>query len=202
VPRTRNTKALLIAAAREAIVEVGWSGANSRWIAARAGLPLGTVNYHFRSKDDLLRLAAVTGIREMFAAPQGDVAAARTAAELLDQAVSWSGSDAIDRPGKILLLEATLASLRDPRLADDLDALIGQWRQQLADRLHAMGVPGDYACALAAAVAAALDGLVLHQFIDRGYPTDGTTTLGAALRERLDRLPVRTAGNDAPLAPS
>jgi AcrR family transcriptional regulator len=193
VPRKKNTKALLIAAAREAIVEVGWSGANSRWIAARADLPLGTVNYHFRGKDDLLRLAAVTGIREMFAAPQSALATARTAAELVEHAVSWSGSDALDHPGKILLLEATLASLRDPQLADDLDALNNQWRQQLADRLHALGVPGDDACALAAAVAAALDGLVLHQLTDRGYPSAGTTALGTALRERLDRLTDGTA---------
>jgi AcrR family transcriptional regulator len=193
VPQRKDTKALLIAAAREAIVEVGWSGANSRWIAARAGLPLGTVNYHFRGKDDLLRLAAVIGIREMFAAPQSAIAEARTGAELLEHAISWSSSDALDRPGKILLLEATLASLRDPRLADDLDVLIGQWRQLLADRLHVLGVPGDDACALAAAVTVALDGLVLHRFIDRGYPPTGTIALGAALRERLDRLTTGTA---------
>ncbi|MGH3171474.1 MAG: TetR/AcrR family transcriptional regulator [Trebonia sp.] len=191
--RRKNTKALLVAAAREAIVEVGWSGANSRWIATRAGLPLGTLNYHFRSKDDLLRLAAVTGIKEMFAAPRSTLTETRTAAELLEFTVSWSGSDALDRSGKILLLEATLASLRDPGLADEVDELIGQWRHLLADRLHALGVPGDDAHALAAALVAALDGLVLHRFIDRGYPSTGTAELGAALRERLDRLTGDTA---------
>lgn len=47
-------RALIVAAAQELIVENGLPGTSARVIAARCGISLGTLTYHFASIDDLL----------------------------------------------------------------------------------------------------------------------------------------------------
>ena len=47
-------RALIVAAAQEVIVEIGFPGTSARLIAARCGISLGTLTYHFASVDALL----------------------------------------------------------------------------------------------------------------------------------------------------
>ncbi|MEV1009200.1 TetR family transcriptional regulator [Streptomyces sp. NPDC049881] len=47
----------IIGAALDLIAEAGVAGVSHRKIAARAGVPLGSMTYHFRSMDELLREA-------------------------------------------------------------------------------------------------------------------------------------------------
>lgn len=55
--RTRTSERRLIRAALELIAESGLEGVTLRAIAERAGCSRGLVNYHFGSKEDLLRKA-------------------------------------------------------------------------------------------------------------------------------------------------
>lgn len=53
-----ETRRRIIEAAAEAFSELGFHGASTREIAARAGTNQGLITYHFRSKDELWRAAA------------------------------------------------------------------------------------------------------------------------------------------------
>lgn len=54
----QETRQRIVRAAAEAFSELGFNGASTRDIAARAGVNQGLVTYHFRSKDELWRAAA------------------------------------------------------------------------------------------------------------------------------------------------
>jgi TetR/AcrR family transcriptional regulator len=51
------TRETIVAAAAEAFSELGFHGASTREIAARAGANQGLITYHFRSKDELWKAA-------------------------------------------------------------------------------------------------------------------------------------------------
>lgn len=53
-----QTRRRIIEAAAEAFSELGFHGASTREIAARAGTNQGLITYHFRSKDELWKAAA------------------------------------------------------------------------------------------------------------------------------------------------
>jgi len=53
-----ETRERIVDAAAEAFSELGFSGASTRVIAARADANQGLITYHFRSKEDLWRAAA------------------------------------------------------------------------------------------------------------------------------------------------
>jgi TetR/AcrR family transcriptional regulator len=53
-----ETRRRIVEAAAEAFSELGFHGASTRQIAARAGANQGLITYHFRSKDELWRAAA------------------------------------------------------------------------------------------------------------------------------------------------
>lgn len=53
----QETRRRIIEAAVEAFSELGFHGASTREIAARAGTNQGLITYHFRSKDDLWKAA-------------------------------------------------------------------------------------------------------------------------------------------------
>ncbi|HEX3814380.1 MAG TPA: helix-turn-helix domain-containing protein, partial [Mycobacteriales bacterium] len=53
-PASAPTRERLMAAAAELIAELGWGRVTTRAVAERAGLPHGSVSYHFRGKQDLL----------------------------------------------------------------------------------------------------------------------------------------------------
>ncbi len=54
-PKSRETRARILAAALAEASEIGLHKTSVARIAARAGVALGSVNYHFGSRDDLLR---------------------------------------------------------------------------------------------------------------------------------------------------
>src|SRR5919204_1056017 len=65
--RGRATRARILAATAELIAQAGWSGFSTRDIAARAGVTQGVVSYHWRSKDELVREAALAATAQSLA---------------------------------------------------------------------------------------------------------------------------------------
>lgn len=61
-----QTRDKLIVAARALMGERGWGRVTTRAVADRAGLPHGSVSYHFRGKEELLTDAALEAIDALF----------------------------------------------------------------------------------------------------------------------------------------
>jgi AcrR family transcriptional regulator len=162
--RGQVTRAKILEATAELIAEVGWSGFSTRDMAARAGVTQGVVSYHWRSKDDLVREAALTASAQTL----------QPVYDLLDQAPS--GGAAIeqlleleamfrDQPQLTLLLfETMLQAGRDPQVRDALAEMLRDFRTRLAAALTNQSAA--QATATAAALTAALDGLFLHAVVD------------------------------------
>jgi len=162
--RGRTTRAKILRATAELIARDGWSGFSTREIAARAGVTQGIVSYHWRSKDELVREAALNATTDVLA-PLGDALDHATSARgALERIVALADSFRDSPELTLLLFETMLQAGRDPQLRAALAALISDFRNQLAAVLAREGVHD--AAATAAALAAALDGLFLHAVVD------------------------------------
>src|SRR3954453_21589194 len=81
-PGSRATREKLMNAAAELISEVGWGRVTTRAVAERAGLPHGSVSYHFRGKQELLVEACSHAFSE--AVPFDEFAALTGVNDLID----------------------------------------------------------------------------------------------------------------------
>lgn len=63
--RGAATRDRILRTAFALVGEVGWANVSTRLLARRAGVNVALLNYHFRSKDALLRDAAAAGIAEL-----------------------------------------------------------------------------------------------------------------------------------------
>ncbi|MBO2453412.1 TetR/AcrR family transcriptional regulator [Actinomadura barringtoniae] len=167
------TRAAILKAAAALIGENGWGHVTTRAIAARAGVPHGAVSYHFRGKDDLLRQAAVAATVEALAVPIAMVRSAGSVREVLEGTMAWYASGALDDPSMALLLETARQSSRDEELREPFAEVLRTYRAALSDLVRADQERGDLGAGaspegIAMAVAALLDGLMLHLVADPG----------------------------------
>lgn len=171
--RGRTTREALLDAAAAVIADEGWHGATARSIAGRADVPLGAVNYHFRGKDELLRVAVVGELHRMFATPRRIMSEARSLDELLSGMIGWAcGADTTMRQ-HVLLFEAMAQARRDPVLGELLGEALVAFRRSLEKELARLVSKADASPplpAVGAAFAAQCDGLFLHFLIEPGFP--------------------------------
>lgn len=186
---SRETRAALLTAAAELIAEVGWGRVTTRAIAERAGLPHGTVNYHFRGKDDLLRQAAVWALDSVFA--DTSWTEATQSLELVDlveaagTTVTASGDDAARRQ-LALLSECLVQGARDPELREIFRSYLDEYRQVLAERAARDAAAGRLRddvdpAHLAILVVATMDGLMVHAVLDPDLDAAGAGRVLASL---------------------
>jgi AcrR family transcriptional regulator len=163
--RGQETRARLLDAAGQLIVEDGWGAVTTRKVAERAGLRAGLVHYHFPSVTDLLIDAALASARREVEKALAVLAESADAAagvdHVLDALAAYSGSD----PATVLFSEMLLAASRTERLRAELSVLLGEWRTAVTDWLRTEGGVEDPE-ATAVLLGAVLDGLVLHRLID------------------------------------
>jgi AcrR family transcriptional regulator len=121
---------MIIAAAQDSIVECGFAATSARAIAARCGVAVGTVTYHFESVDALLvealREASVrltAEIEEAVAEQSGAVARLHS---LIDNALP--SSEAAKRNWR-LWLEYWARASHVPELAALQSERYGEWRR-------------------------------------------------------------------------
>lgn len=171
--RGEATRSKILTATAELIAEAGWSGFSTRDIAARAGVTQGVVSYHWRSKDDLVReaaLAATASSLEPIAEALRDGPSVR---DVFERSLEFVEAVRREPALTLLLFETMLHAARDDRLRDALALMIQEFRTALAGALEREGCESPRS--RAAALSAALDGLLLHAVVD-------------------DRLDVREAG--------
>ena len=169
-PASTATRERLMRAAAELIAEAGWARVTTRAVAARAGLPHGSVSYHFRGKQELLIEATLDAFQR--AIPVGEFERLRTVDDLLGLIAAELG-DAMDPVLSRLSLEAMREAERDPALRERMGALLGEYRRLIVEIVRAGqrrgtvvdGAPPD---AIATLVGAAGDGLLLHVVLDPG----------------------------------
>lgn len=183
--RSTPTRLRLLRAAAELIAEVGWGRVTTRAIAERAGLPHGTVSYHFAGKQALLVDAAAHTVEQMF--PVGELDGVRTVEELTDLTTSWvTDPRAADPVAPGVLLEAMREATRDPVLRERIASALRGYRQVVADLVRAewQDPAGRRSGAVtpsgvATLAVAAGDGLWLHALLDPALDVAGAV---AALR--------------------
>jgi len=188
-PGSEQTRVRLLRAAAELIAEQGWGAVRTRAVAERAGLPHGTVSYHFRGKQELLTEAALYTVAR--AVPlEGLVGEQGTPPDLVELIEGWlTGAETTDPVVAGVGMEAMLQAERDPVLRRRLAELRGRYRAAMTDlvansqRRRTTTVQTDPA-GLAALLAAIGDGLFLHARIDPELATEAAIT---ALRDLLTR---------------
>ena len=173
-------------AAAELIAERGWGRVTTRAVAERAGVPHGSVSYHFRGKQELLTEAALHAFQQ--AVPIEEFAALATVDDLIGLIAAEVGDpDAIDSVLSRLMLEAMREAARDPPLRERMGAMLGQYRRLIVETVRAEqgrgavfgGAPPE---AIAILLGAVGDGLLLHVLLD---PELDTTAAIEALRSLL-----------------
>jgi AcrR family transcriptional regulator len=162
--RGHATRAKILQATAELIAEAGWSGFSTRDIAARADVTQGIVSYHWRSKEELVREAALTASADALAPVYAVFAEAPGVAAALEQLLALENAIRDQPRLALLLLETMLHAGRDQQLRDALAAMLRDFRAQLAAALGREHTRDP--TPTAAALTAALDGLFLHAVVD------------------------------------
>jgi AcrR family transcriptional regulator len=162
------TRVRLMSAAAELIAELGWGRVTTRAVAARAGLPHGSVSYHFRGKQELLIEAALDAFRR--AIPLAEFERLRSVDDLVALIAAELG-DATDPVLSRLMLEAMREAERDPALRDRMGLMMREYRRLIVETVRAdqeRGAVSDEApaAAIATLVGAVGDGLLLHVLLD------------------------------------
>jgi AcrR family transcriptional regulator len=184
------TRERLMKAAAELIAELGWGRVTTRAVAQRAGLPHGSVSYHFRGKQELLRDSALHAFQQ--AVPVDQFAALDTVDALIDLiAAEVAGPEGVDPMISQLMLEAMREADRDAELRERMGAMLGEYRRVMvatmrAEQQRGQAFDGAPPEALATVLAAVGDGLLLHVLLDPELDVAGSVD---ALRSLLAPRP-------------
>jgi AcrR family transcriptional regulator len=140
--RSGDTRAALVAAAIEALGEVGFAGASARDIAGRAGCNQALVFYHFGSVTDLLLAALDDVSARRLAAYSQMLEEAGTLTDLIDSARAIF-SDDLDAGHVAVLVEMITGAQSTPGLGEQVAARLAPWREfaESAVRKAVMGSP-------------------------------------------------------------
>ncbi|TQN28305.1 TetR family transcriptional regulator [Haloactinospora alba] len=156
-PNDPHRRDRIIAATQTVVAERGVAGLTHRAVAKRAGVPLGSTTYYFATLEELLHAALeraaqryTTLLREWAARFDTTPGPAELADALTDLIADFLGPD---REQNIVECELYVAALRRPALRE----VANRYTTATIEVLSGFTTP-----ARAAALSAALDGLVLH----------------------------------------
>ena len=180
------TRERLLDATAELIAELGWNAVTSRAVAERAGVNNGVVHYHVRAMDTLRRAATSHATdRLMHDALQRSSAAPSATDACATMLSAVTRPDASQAPTAVLL-EAMLHAPRDPEVRELIAGMIASFRALLEDGLRSDISAGRVRDGIdvhgtATALAALIDGLMLHAMVDPGMAADRAVTAVTAL---------------------
>jgi AcrR family transcriptional regulator len=190
LPR-ENHREQLVQGAMRCLRDKGYAHTTARDIAAAAGSNLGSIGYHFGSKEALLNEAIREGFAE-WTAQLGSIAFADAGATPLDRGrASWVAlTESFDehRPLIVAFVEALAQSVRSDELRAQLAEIYEEGRAEVGRMVEAsLGEAkiGDAQCrAVASFMIAVCDGLLLQWLVDPARAPSGaelTAGLDAAL---------------------
>lgn len=176
MPEERLTAAARGAATRERILreaftligEVGWANVSTRLLARRAGVNAALINYHFRSKNALLREAAAAGIGEVVGPAVERMLGAADAGRATADLLRFLASELTRAQGRSLL-ELSMRALDDPEIKRLMMAELEAFRSLVVQGLRRPGLDPRGAAVLLVGI---LDGVLLHRMIDPGTDVD------------------------------
>jgi AcrR family transcriptional regulator len=191
----QGTRDRILAAAITDIAERGWAGIRTRTVAERAGVNSALVHYHFGSMDDLRFEAAASVFGELAKALAESAFGAPSLTEGVAETIEALAGIDPDVPVWQVLMEAFVHTPREPRLGELTRGVLDTYRAGLRSQIDQAIAAGDLAPetdaeGLAVALAAMLDGLGLHEYVD---PDLDVRRAGAALTALL-RPGRRTGG--------
>lgn len=166
---------------REAFVligEVGWPRVTTRLLARRVGVNAALINYHFRSKDGLLREAAAAGIAELVGPAMERMASARDTGRAVADVLRFLAGELTPAQARSLL-ELSMRALDDVEvgrlMTDQLRALRSLMTRGIAR-------PDVDPAGLAVILVGLLDGVLLQRTID---PETDVESAARALEQLL-----------------
>ncbi len=182
-----NHRQRLIEGALKCLREKGYAHTTARDIAAASNANLGSIGYHFGSKDALLREALSEGLRQWTQYLLSRVLAREGAGPLGHlRAFSSGAAESVEEQQGLMLalVEALPAAARSPVLRAQLADLIEETRRASQATIET-AIPGAEALdertarTLASLLIAVIDGLALQWLIDPERAPTGEELTGA-----------------------
>lgn len=135
-----GTRERILEAALDCAAEEGLGSVTNRRLAARAGVSLGTLTYHFPSQDDVV-LEALTRFVESEAERLRAIAdEASTAADPTASLIAVQKMLSADSGRRLAKLELYLASARDSRLREAASSCYAAYDAIVAHGLKSVGI--------------------------------------------------------------
>ncbi|MBF6132640.1 TetR/AcrR family transcriptional regulator [Nocardia otitidiscaviarum] len=152
------------------IPERGWSAVSTRVLAERAGVNPSVVHYHYSSLQALLTDAVTQELRAATARMGDLLDSVTTPTEAVDALLAITATYTGDNPATLLFTETALAATRDATLRAAVAAVLDEFVARLGDWFATHGVADPHHGA--AAVMAAVDGLVIHRALRLRHTED------------------------------
>ncbi|MCQ4212476.1 MULTISPECIES: TetR/AcrR family transcriptional regulator [Streptomyces] len=164
----------ILAATLDHIAEEGVAGVSHRKIATRAGVPLGSMTYHFSGKDDLLREAFTDFADQIVTVFEEYLSRAETL-EQAREAVTDLVHTLSEGPRRDLVLAQELYTLAARR--PEYQELTQAWMRRSRQLLERHFDPDT-----TRQLDALIEGLTLHRALDNGAPHSRALTAEAVRR--------------------
>jgi TetR/AcrR family transcriptional regulator, regulator of cefoperazone and chloramphenicol sensitivity len=132
-----STRARMLAAAIECILEEGYYRASSNRIAQRAGVTWGVIQYHFGTREQLLLAVVREGAEDLLHRLEGAVITGDTVEQRLDSLaeVIWGH---YRRPEFLAHVQVLLNLSKDPRTSEDTVAALAETERQVGTLLQSL----------------------------------------------------------------
>jgi AcrR family transcriptional regulator/mRNA-degrading endonuclease toxin of MazEF toxin-antitoxin module len=172
--RSEDAKERLLEATIRTIQERGREGATVRQITTAAEADLGSVNYHFGSKDELVDQALVAVCQRWVNSLKGSglvSAAGKTMGERIARSLgAFATSLPRNRSLALAFIEALATAERSPTVKEAMRASYGELRAAVAEvageGAGPLGQAGEVADTVAGAIVALFDGVLIQLLLD------------------------------------
>jgi AcrR family transcriptional regulator len=180
-----STRGRLLVAAGELLAEQGFARITTRAIAERAEVNNALVHYYFGTKTALLAEAALGLLGDDLSQVMQMLRDAPSVADGVASVVRWIGELDIAEPAVRVLIELTIEAFRNEEVRPFVASALEAGRREMTGALVARGdVEEATAPAVAALLAALLDGVMLHRMIDADLDVSGWAAAAAVFAPR------------------